>query len=337
MAFPGSHRVCAAGAALLMFLAIGTRAHAAILVTLDGMPLPDLYDVFLLTESAANFADPKLAVVPRKLEFEVDPASGSPRFGFQYDFEPGSPALVQLTASLRLHFDPAEVDQILAAAKAGTGLPALKIAASGSFTTRVALFIPKADGSILQMPAASSQASVGSSIAASVDLASVDRDLLVKLLSSDSSAGGFVATLNSASTIYDRKNDYADWKAVVDWAIAQGVLTVRSLTFPADAKAKSRPDIRLAIAEALGLPGVVAKGADYVVGWDLKVQGNADSLAKLRASAAVAGTLTKVASQYVGSAMLPMNSACSKLAKQIVDLSSGEQGCSGLKKAVSEK
>jgi hypothetical protein len=336
MAFPGSHKVRAAAAALLMFLAIGTRAHAAILVTLDGMPLPDLYDVFLLTESTANFTDPKLAVVPRKLEFEADPASGRPRFGLQYDFEPDSAALVQLTAGLRLHFDPAEVNQVLTAAKASTGLPALKVAASGPFTIRVALFVPKADGSILQMPAAS-QASVGSTIAASVDLSSVDRDLLVRLLSGDSSAGGFVATLNSPSAIYDRKNDYADWKAVVDWAIGQGVLTVRSLTFPSDAKAKSRPDIRLAIAEALGLPGVVAKDADYVVGWDLKVQGNADSLAKLLSSAAVAGTLTKVASQYVGSAMLPMNSACTKLAKQIVDLSSGEQGCSGLKKAASEK
>jgi hypothetical protein len=320
------------GLAAVAFCLTVIPVEAAVLVALDGMPFSDVYDAFLVADTPSGLTHPKLAVAPRKLAFDVDSSTSRVRFGFQYDYEKGSPPLAQITATLKFHVDAAEVSQLLDAARQMTGIGDLQIASSGVFSATLLFLAPKHDGSSLRVQI-SNQVQTDSTIVASIDLSSLERDSIIELLSADSSVGGFVGTVDSSGPIYDRKNDFADWQAIVSSVTDGHIVTFRGLIFPANAKAKSRPDIRFAIIEALGLPTFISTTAGYVLGWDTDLQSNADNLARLLASAKAAGTLTKIALRYVGDVTLPVNSICNGFKNQIVDLETGSQGCDGLKKA----
>lgn len=108
------------------------------------------------------------------------------------------------------------------------------------------------------------------------------------------------------------------------------MLTVRQLTFPSDATAKARLDLRISIAKALGLPSIVNFNNSYVLGWNLDLPDNAIILAKLVSDEKKTGSLKKIAEQYQGDNVLILNFVCTSLKNQIIDIDSGDTGCKGL-------
>lgn len=308
-------------------------ASSAILVKIDGLPYADAYDTFLVANDVAGLANPRLGIVPKVLEFERDAASGRPKFGVQYDLSAGAtPAFVSLTASLRYRQDQTEIRSVLAAAEAklGMGSGTLQLASLNAFTTRISFFVKLADGSLKTQSLAPSQSTLNASYPAVVDLSFLARPQLKDLLAGAAPAGGFVGEIEAATPAFERKNDSGDWENVIGWAESSQVLSVRDLAFPGNDLAKSRVDIRLAIALALGAPSIVSSASSYVFGWDMTFPAHKTKLQKLVDDAKSSGALTKIADKYQNGSVMPLTNLCSSFGSQIVDVSTGSPGCSGL-------
>jgi hypothetical protein len=318
-----------AGAALLSSL---TAAESAILVPIEGLPHPDTYDTFLVAEDAFGLSSPRLGVVPKMLEFETDPVSRRPKFGVQYEFSPGSPAFASLTASLRYHQDPAEIKEIMTAAEAKLGMSSgtIQLSSLNPFSSRLSFFLKSDDNSIKMQSLSPSSGSLTASYPVVVDLSTLSKSRLRGLLGGASAVGGFAAQTESNSSIYERKNDAGDWEAIINWMKSFPALSIRMLAFPNNELAKSRLDIRLAIAVALGAPSIVSSGGVYILGWDMTAPEVAAKLTKALSDARSSGPLAKVAEKYENGTVMPLENVCASLVAQILDLSTGTPGCAGL-------
>lgn len=309
-----------------------SAASSAILVKIDGLPYADAYDTFLVANDAAGLADPRLGMVPKVLEFEKDAASGRPKFGVQYDLSAGSPPFVSLTASLRYHQDQTETKSVLAAAEMRLGMASgtLQPASLNVFTTRISFFIKLADGSVKTQSISSSPSSLNVSLPAVVDLSFLTKPQLRDLLEGAVPTAGFLGQVESTAAAFERKSDGGDWESVINWAGSSRALSVRDLAFPDNELAKSRVDIRLAIALALGAPAIVSSGSSYVFGWDMTLPAHKARLQKLVDDAKSGGALARIADKYQNGSIMPLTNICSSLGNQIVDISTGSLGCSGL-------
>ncbi|MGJ4924817.1 hypothetical protein [Bradyrhizobium oligotrophicum] len=313
--------------------ASGRSARSAILVKIDGLPYAETYDTFLVATDVAGLANPRLGIVPKVLEFERDAVSGRPKFGVQYDLSVGNTSpFVSLTASLRYRQDQTEIRSVLTAAetKLGMGSGTLQPASLNAFTTKISFFVKLADGSLKTQDLSPSPSALNATYPVVVDLSFLAKPQLKDLLAGAAPAGGFVGEIEAATPAFERKNDGGDWENVIGWAVASKVLSIRDLTFPGNDLAKSRVDIRLAIALALGAPSIVSTGSSYVFGWDTTLPAHKAKLQKLVDDAKSSGALTKIADKYRNGSVMPLTDLCSSFGGQIVDISTGSPGCSGL-------
>jgi hypothetical protein len=307
-------------------------AKSAILVKIDGLPHADAYDTFLVANDAAELANARLGIIPKILEFEKDAASGRPKFGVQYDLSAGNPPFVSLAASLRYRQDQTEIRSVLAAAETRLGMAAgtLQPASLSVFTTKISFFIRLADGSVKTQSVSNSPSSLNVSLPAVVDLSFLTRPQLKDLLQGAVPTAGFLGQVDSTAAAFERKNDGSEWENVINWAGSSRALSVRDLAFPDNELAKSRVDIRLAIALALGTPSIVSAGSSYVFGWDMTLPAHKASLQKLVDDAKSSGALAKIADRYQNGSIMPLTNVCSSLGNQVIDISTGSPGCSGL-------
>lgn len=325
-----SRIVCSAwlSAAAVSFAA---AADAAVLIPLDGLPHADGYDTFLVAEDAAGLSNPILGIVPKQLEFDLDNTTKRPKFGIQYDFS-GNQNFISLTASLRYRQAPGELKDITAAAESRLGMNAgtLRLASLNVFTTTVSFFYRTPDNSIKTNAVLAARSPLTATYPVVVDLSSVPKSQVRDLLTGSAATGGFVGRTESNAAVYERKNDASDWEAIVDWARSFKALSVRQLALPSNSLAKSRPDVRLAIALALGTPSVVAFEGSYIFGWDMSPPSVASQLKKIVDDAKSRGPLLKISDKYENGIIMTLDNVCSTMATQIVDISSGATGCTGL-------
>ena len=308
-------------------------AMSAILVKIDDLPHAEAYDTFLVANDAAGLASPRLGIVPKILELEEDAASGRPKFGVQYDLSTANTSpFVSLTASLRYRQNQTEIKSVLAAAEVRLGMSSgtLQPASLNLFTTRISFFVKLADGSLKTQRLSISPSSLNASYPAVVDLSFLAKPQLRDLLGGTAPAGGFVGEIESMAAAFERKNDGSDWEGVINWAGSSRALSVRDLAFPGNELAKARVDIRLAIALALGAPSIVSSDSGYVLGWDMTLPAHKAKLQKLVDDAKSSGALSKIADKYQNGSIMLLTNVCSSLGNQIVDISTGSLGCSGL-------
>jgi hypothetical protein len=317
----------------LLTAAIPGAAFGAILVPIAGMPASDVYDIFQVGNDAKDLLNGKVAVIPKRLEFVRDPATNRAKFGLQYSFAAGGdPPFVSLTASLRFHSDKSEISAILAQAENKLGLASgsLKVSSLNIFSSRIAFFIREEDGTMTQLSAGTVANLLDGSTAVSLDLSDRKKKQLLQLFKGKEPVGGFIGVTEGNAGIFERKNDSAALALIVAWAEGKHVLSVKELTFPSDPSVKSRFDLRMAIAKALGLPSIVSFENAYVWGWNLDLPDNAAKLAKLVNEEQQSGSVEKIADQYVGDTVLTLNFVCDALKEQIVDVDTGNTGCGGL-------
>jgi hypothetical protein len=291
-----------------------------------------MYDVFQVGDDVGDLDNLKIAIVPKKLEFVKDPETGRAKFGLQYSFAAGNPSLVSLTTSIRYHNDKNEIASMLAEVETKLGLAAgaLKVSSLNIFSARISFFVREEDGTITQSPVNTAPGTLDGSYAVSLDLSQRSKAQLLNLFDGKEPIGGFIGIAESNAGIFERKNDASVLSSIVAWAKSLHVLSLRQLTFPDDATAKSNLDIRISIAKALGLPSIIRFGNSFVLGWDLDLPDNAAKLSKLISDEKRTVSLVKIADRYAQDSVLTLNIVCSSLKNQIVNIEDGDVGCEGL-------
>jgi hypothetical protein len=312
---------------LLLLTVSMNAANGATLSEIKAAPFDQLYDVFYVGTDTTLSAS-QIAVVPKKIELDRDSASGKARFGLQYSFEAGAPSFVQLTASVRFHYDKEEVEQVIKfVEKLKTTVQPVTSISLGGFLSSTRLFIDMGSG-IKTEQLTLNPVPIESATVVSIDLSHLDKSALKELLSGERGIGGFMTVLQSPVSVVEMSPS-PNAKALIEWVLRQPVLTVKELERPTEASARGELDTRMSIAQTLGAPEIVSTSSGYSGGWNLQLEENRRKLEHLHDSVSQ-GTLRIVSNQYYQDAVLLLNNVCTEFSEQIVNLATGETGCKGL-------